>query len=279
MTLQDFIDDLKILTKQLSDDSHLSPSHLAQKVHEYRAIFIQNFFYEHGEINYLWVQNTGKFNLTKVNSSDMEVQASTLCFGKVTLPGVVWLDGDNGVFRISNSSNQKRIYPIELSALMNLIEANECGLFKYYYRRENEYFIYPYISEINASLIAENPMDIKVFTTETITSGNIIFGESYTVTIGNIFYNAVTYNAGSTFIGTTTTTFTGNGTVKYTNNSRSRLYTDNYPCDLAMAEKIILEILTKDLQIEKQQISDIVNDASDQLKVLANYAMQAKANR
>lgn len=45
---------------------------------------------------------------------------------------------------------------------------------------------------------------------------------------------------------------------------------DNYPIDAANAQKIILEILTKEFQINIKSISDITNDAQSQLKILSS---------
>ena len=43
---------------------------------------------------------------------------------------------------------------------------------------------------------------------------------------------------------------------------------DDYPIDAAMAQNIVLSILTKDLQILDQSVSDIINDSQDQLKIV-----------
>ena len=54
-------------------------------------------------------------------------------------------------------------------------------------------------------------------------------------------------------------------------NPREFSYDDDYPIDAGTAQRIILEILTKDLNIYNQQISDVVNDAQSQLKILRSY--------
>jgi hypothetical protein len=55
---------------------------------------------------------------------------------------------------------------------------------------------------------------------------------------------------------------------------RAMTIQDDYPCDAEMAQKIIMEILTKDLQLNAQSISDIVNDAQNALKLLQNGGNQ-----
>jgi hypothetical protein len=51
---------------------------------------------------------------------------------------------------------------------------------------------------------------------------------------------------------------------------RDMLVTDEYPIDASNAQRIILDILTNDLNLKIQTISDIVNDSQSQLKLLKN---------
>ena len=51
---------------------------------------------------------------------------------------------------------------------------------------------------------------------------------------------------------------------------------DNYPLDIANAQKVILLILTKEMQINAQSISDLTNDAQSQLKILNSNAVSQK---
>lgn len=57
---------------------------------------------------------------------------------------------------------------------------------------------------------------------------------------------------------------------------RNRLVTDEYPIDPAMAQQIVLEICTKDLQINMNSISDIINDSKHQLRVLQSGTNKVK---
>lgn len=49
---------------------------------------------------------------------------------------------------------------------------------------------------------------------------------------------------------------------------RGRTFLDDYPVDIALAQKIVLEILTKDLAIADGTITDIVNDSQNKFKIL-----------
>jgi len=49
---------------------------------------------------------------------------------------------------------------------------------------------------------------------------------------------------------------------------RSMTINDQYPIDNKNAQNIVLSILSKDLEIKERQVSDVVNDSQDQLKIL-----------
>lgn len=49
---------------------------------------------------------------------------------------------------------------------------------------------------------------------------------------------------------------------------RAMTFEDDYPLDIALAQKVILNILTKDLAIADGAITDIVNDSQKQFKIL-----------
>lgn len=49
---------------------------------------------------------------------------------------------------------------------------------------------------------------------------------------------------------------------------RAMTFEDDYPLDLALAQKVILEILTKDLAIAEGTIPDILNDSQKQFKLM-----------
>lgn len=49
---------------------------------------------------------------------------------------------------------------------------------------------------------------------------------------------------------------------------RSMTFSDNYPLDPGLAQKALLDFLTKDMLFSDQSISDIMNDSQRQLKIL-----------
>jgi len=104
-----------------------------------------------------------------------------------------------------------------------------------------------------------------VSTSSPIASGSIANGTVYIVKFGQVIYNGATYQANDTFTGTTgvTTFFTNNGLV-YLNSAKTAFTdVDPYPISGDMARQIVIEICTKEFQIEKQAIVDLKNDSRD----------------
>ena len=54
------------------------------------------------------------------------------------------------------------------------------------------------------------------------------------------------------------------------NTWRDRTFSDDYPIGADLAQKIILEIVTKDLNIKDQMIADVINDSQVELKLMKN---------
>lgn len=277
MKAEDLIFDvLHIATMStVTKDTRLDELYILQKLNQYRAIRIPDQFRKLREINPLWIQSMEIFDITKTNSADDDNLLSTsICMGKITLPPVVAIEGNLGLKRVGGSSGQTKWYPIDKDKFYQMYEANDFRLvmFIHYIPLGSAIYVYPYQSKGVADIIAENPLDVPVKRSEYVLTGSIATGESYTVYVAQVTYNAVVYNVGDTFTGVVgVTAFTGPGKVKYTNMFRTRTILDPYPIDLGMAEMCIMDVLTKDLNIERQQIADIVADSQDQLKILSNY--------
>lgn len=62
------------------------------------------------------------------------------------------------------------------------------------------------------------------------------------------------------------------------NVQRDFAITDEYPSDSALMQQCILQVLTVDLKIADQQVSDIINDSQVQLKLMQNAGKQNAAN-
>jgi hypothetical protein len=60
---------------------------------------------------------------------------------------------------------------------------------------------------------------------------------------------------------------------------RTMLVTDEYPMERDMAQKIALEILTKDLALNDKAITDIINDSQSQLKLLKGGGLRGNSQQ
>jgi hypothetical protein len=179
-----------------------------------------------------------------------------------------------GYYNLTLSAKQQKIYLKERDELMLMIQLGDGRLqhFTFGIIEHNSLLIYPYYEKGNASLIAEDPRECFMFRTERVLSGNIATGISYTVYGAQIIYNGATYNIGDAFTGVVgVKVFTGNGYIKLTELKKSYSYSDEYPMDIAMAEKCIIKILTTDFQIEQKMIADLIQDSQDQLSIMKNY--------
>jgi hypothetical protein len=110
-----------------------------------------------------------------------------------------------------------------------------------------------------------NPEDGYLIQSAPIVSGNIEAGTVYLVKYGQVMYNGTPYAANTTFTGVSgvTTFTTATGSVYL--NVQKELYTDfdAYPVTGEMARMIVLEILTKEFNIERAQLADVKNDSKD----------------
>jgi hypothetical protein len=277
MTLEQIIYDLRTILEmsKITNNSRFEDEHIEKKITEYRAIAIQDEYKLTKDVVPVWLSPLGKFLFEKVNSADENLGINTsVCFGKKTLPPVVNLPNNLGYYYLSAPAKQGRLYLVPREILMLMIQLGDDRLQHYIYGfiEHNSLFVYPYISEGNASLIAEDPRQCMMFRTERILSGNIQIGISYTVYSASIVYNTIIYNTGDVFIGVIgVKTYTGTGYVKLTTLTSNYGYSDEYPIDAAMAEKCIIKILTTDFQIEGKMIADLVQDSQDQLAILKNY--------
>jgi len=268
----------KLLTaSNITDDTRHQKAYLAHKLHSGRAKAIQKEYYRMRMINPRWQQPFGLTNVTKIGSADdPNISNESICMGKVTFPPVVLFNNrdDLGSFRIASSSKQKGIYRCGMEELFLMIESGDERLenYMFYYKSGNSYFIYPYTSQVSAELILENPMDGYRMATEVVESGNLTYEDIFVVVNSGIIYNGNVYNIGDTFTTTVAggNSYSGPGKVKYNNQKRKMTYFDEYPMDAGMGRDVIVDLLVNEFNIERSQVTDTINDMTDQFKVLSS---------
>lgn len=265
---------------RLSKDSRIRDKWIDFIVAYHRARGIrEEFARSGGDVDPTWLQDFGKITVTKINSGDdPDISYTSKNLGKVSLPVVVSLPEDKGVYRIANSSKLKRYnYSTEDEFFSKVPGSISTDFFEYYFRKGTAYYLSDAPKEITATLILENPMEGVVLLTEKVAQSELIVGTSYTVYGFQITHNSVAYNPGASFTAATTT-YTGAGYVKFTTQKRDMLDTDPYPMGMTLLEYVMIKIFTIEFAIEKQQVSDVLNDAAvqEQLNQNANAISQAK---
>ncbi len=254
-----------------SKNTRIHPDQVEYKVHEKRARGIREESARHENwIDPSWIQNMGRMLVTPVNSGDDSlVPQSCKEIGKVIIPQVVSLPEDRGVYRVSSSSRKSIYYPIEPSRFWDIPEGTVRDKFSYYTRIGRALYLRPGPTEISVDLILDNPLDGYVIRNTNVQSGELTVGDSFTVTLGSIVHNSVTYSATGVNIFTAVNAdFTGTGTVKHTLEKRRMTNKDPYPLSFTLTDYIIMKILTQDFKIEASNVADIMNDAKDQLLAL-----------
>lgn len=278
MTLKELIYDIRILLRQLTDDSSVIDSHLIYKLNVYRALFIHDMNVTFKRLDNEWFQRLPLVSCSEVFSSDdPDVPYSSLSYGKFTLPRMIELQEATSM-RLRSSSMTTDIYYKSFSELNEMIKAKDyrMKIFTYFSRINNDFYVYPYKTKISAEVILFNPLDGYEFQTEFWDLSNLTHGSNYTVISGSVQPVIVTPPAplavvikkGQTFTANSNYTYTGNGKVKLLDQITAVTGDYEYPVGGDIAQRMVIEILTKDFQIERSQVFDVINDSIDQLKLV-----------
>lgn len=271
-SLRQFRSDIMLIYERLklSKDKRLQERHVDFLIAKYRSVVIRDDYKANRQIDPAVLQDAGLVNFTRVLSSDdPAISFGNLELGKLTIPELVSLPDDRGIYIVSSLSKQCMHYPIEMNMFFDIPSGSWAAKSPYYFRVNTALYIYPARDEGNIVYILDNPMDGVVLLTENILSGSIQAGVSYTVQSGQVVYNGVGYNIGVAFVGVAgVTTFTGTGKVKRTIQKRAITEDDNYPMSFTMAERVLLKMFYQEFKIEETKFIDAKNDAADELTVL-----------
>jgi hypothetical protein len=266
--------DIRHVLKALKDDSRISDYHLMDLIAQGRAGLIVERYRKERTLDPQWSQTFRDETLTQVAAGDIPDYAgfTTYKFGKITYPGIV--SGpvpEFGVISFGSTSNWKRFYKTTWDQLKLMIDVNDLSLqsFNYYIHQEDAFYVFNYFGNVTAVLILNDPLEGYRYRTEYVLSGKIQANESYYVESGTVGYNNVSIVKGGTFIGIEDyPDYLGVAKVTYLNKRKKLTSADPYPMDAPMAREIILSILTKEFQIERQSIMDVINDSADTLELL-----------
>lgn len=272
--LEKAIWDLRHILKKTRDDANISDFHLVEMINHTRAGNILEFYRKERVIDPQWYQSFRDEQLTQVAGGDIPDfdGLATYKFGKITFPGLI--KGpfiDFGVLSFGATSNWRRFFRTTWHELQLMVEVNDLSLksMVYYIHEGDSFYVFNFFGNITANLLLGNPLDGYRYRTEYVSINGILPDEQYQVISGWIRYNGRYLPMGSTFTGMLDVpSYTGTGRVMYVNKKKKLTIRDPYPMDASMAREVILSILTKEFQIERQSLMDIINDSADTLEVL-----------
>ena len=223
MLFSDITSDILEIKNAVNDDTDLEEMWILHKFFTYRAVHIAFEFALTNQINPAWLQRHPKIDIARCTAADdPSVLYSSVQVGKASIPTVVSLPDNLGLYRLSGSSGIINLEPCDFGRMMMKASINEerAPASGYYSQIDNKVYVWPYVPYISAILIAANPLEIP-------------------------------YN--------------DNGTI------RDLTLEDQCPVDQMIAQKAIIDFLTKDLAIKEGTIADITNDSQSELNIMRGY--------
>lgn len=274
-TKKQIVDDILILLERFSrtDDSRVDETWVGFKVEQTRVSEILKEYNVTGVIDQNWLVDFGIYDLTKVNIADDPIVDFCECdIMKAEIPEIINLtalgDGnlDLGLKVLSACGKTNyTAYPLEM--WKQIPSEHIRAKFHYYQRFGTAIYVNKLVNKLRFFGIPATTEGLMIKKTLPVISGSVKSGYSYTVkgTTGMVVYDSVNYLPGQTFTGTSTSTFTasGNSQVFYTNYEVEMTDKDPYPVSAHLARQIVISILTTEFQIEKQQVTDVLNDSAD----------------
>jgi hypothetical protein len=272
MTRKEIIYDiLNILTRfSFGPDSRLEKDYIGYKIDQYRAVGIKQLFDAEGFIDPSWLQDYGITLTTIVNrADDTSITHCDCSFSKIKLPPIVSLSdktGRNnhmGVSRITSPCGTKKFYYSSMDKFVSIPKGHPQANFSYYIPVGNHYYFSNSPKRVRPVLILANPLDGFVNENLNVMSGDLVVGKNYIAVGGQVLHNNVAYDIDEVFVAANTE-YTGPGIVQLAEPKRPMTNDDEYPASQDLIKFVVLEILTKEFNIERSMASDIVNDGSDQ---------------
>jgi len=274
-TRKQIVDDIIILATRFSesDETRLDEDYLAFKVEQARVSEIIKEYNVTGIIDQNWLVDFGIYNLNKVNFSDDPIVDFCSCdIMKAEIPAVMNLTAlgegnlDLGLKVMSAcGKTHYTYYPLEM--WRNVPKEHTRSKFPYYQRFGNMIYVNKLVNNLRFIGIPETTEGLMLKKTLPVISGSLKSGVVYMVkgATGMVTYNAVNYLPNDTFTATSTSTFTASGSCQVFYNDYEIEMTENdpYPVSAHLSRQIVISVLATELNLEKQQVADKINDSVD----------------
>jgi len=254
---------------KITDETRLNFVWLSYKIDQVRAGMIVEEYAQTGIIDHSWLSAPMLVQFHRTNYADNMTIPEDCVVSKATIPQTVSLksnEGGNdlGIFSLTPANGRKQYYFKRIFQWATYCPPEHTNaLFKYYDRINTNIFVNSGAEQLLLTPILLNPEDGVLNNTTPIASGSIVNGTSYLVKYAQIVYNGNVIAPNTSFTGTATNTFTGNGAVYLTSQVEAITDTAPYPASGEMMRNIELEILAKEFQIEKGALVDVRNDSTD----------------
>lgn len=275
ITRKQLVDAIFVLRERFSrsDDSRLDEDYLAYAVEQARVSEIIKEYNITKIIDQNWLVDFGIYSMTKVNfADDPNIDFCACDIVKAEIPSVMNLtslgDGNLDLALRVISACGKTSYTYDPIERWRLLPAEHVkSRFGYYARFGNMIYVNKLVNNLRFFGIPETIDGLMIKKTLPVISGGIKSGYSYMVkgTTGTVTYDGTIYLPNQTFTGTATTTFTASGTAQvfYENYEVAMTENDPYPVSAHLARQIVISVLTTELQIERGEVADVVNDSAD----------------
>lgn len=231
MKLEKIVYQLRAILGASSSESRIDDRMLIDMINRYRAFNIKIYWDNNKALKQEWFSNLGILTPTIVNSADDTlIQYTSTVFAKLSLPKAIEIPREQTVF-LRSASKHQRIEEKDMHILFKMIETEDELLKDYvaYFRLGDNIYIYPHQSKVFASCILSNPLEGITF--DALTD-----------------YNDVVVSAQGT---------RRNLTIK-----------DEYPICDELTTIVIIDILTKEFNMERSLIPDIKVDSADSTELM-----------
>lgn len=272
ITKQRIIDDLKnILTDfNLSDEHRLDDNWLSNKIDQVRAQIIVDDYNKNGVVRQEWLSDLGFVPFWRVNFANSPNITYCECdISQGFVPKVVSFTGeggnpDIGLPSVISACGKYKYYPYNINLWKDIPSDHPRSLFNYYYRVDTAMYVNKQVENLRMIAVLETPEEGYIIQSAPVESGDLVAGTTYIVKRSQITYNFTTIPVNGTFIAQAgLTTYSGTGKVYLADQLLAISRTQPYPISMDMAREIVIQICTKEFQIAKGEMPDVLNDSAD----------------
>jgi len=272
MTKQNIIDSVKNIVSALhvGDETDMDDNLISYWIDQARAQMIIADYNKNGIIRQEWLTDLGLVDFWRVNFADDPFITYCKCdISKGFIPKVVSITGeggnvDLGLPIIMSACGTKSYYQKAINIWKDIPKEHIYSKFNWYHRIDTVMYVNKQVEKLRLIAVLETPEDGYINKSRPVESGDLVAGTTYVVKYSQITYNFVTIAPQGTFIAQAgLTTYSGTGKVYPAISLEELNRSEPYPVSSDMARNIVLDICTKEFNIARNAIPDVLNDSQD----------------